>query len=225
MTTLFNASTRSAYQAGYFTGTFTLAEVLTRGDVGLGALNANDGELIIDGGVAWRTAADGRTHILDPGATSPFATVVPWRSDVTFELEQPLNKHGFEAELARRIPLANRIWALRVSGQFAVVTAGASEKQHPPYRPLSDVMREYVNQTWTDTSGTLVAFHCPIYLTGVAYVGFHYHWLSDDHRHGGHVVDFAAHGVSIEACEAESYATELPNTDEFHGLDLTPYYG
>lgn len=73
MTRLFNANTRSAYQAGYYTGYFTIADILTHGDTGLGALDGNDGELLINSGTAWRTAADGTTHRLAPETTSPFA--------------------------------------------------------------------------------------------------------------------------------------------------------
>jgi len=31
---LYNANTRSAYQAGYYTGTFTIADLLVHGDTG-----------------------------------------------------------------------------------------------------------------------------------------------------------------------------------------------
>ena len=85
-------------------------------------------------------------------------------------------------------------------------------------------MAEYHNQTWTNPTGTLVAFHCPIYLSGIDYVGGHYHWLSDDHRHGGHVADFTTQRVTVQACETHRYTTELPTTAEFHNLDLTPYH-
>jgi acetolactate decarboxylase len=224
VTTLYNANTRSAYQAGYYTGTFTVAGILTHGDTGLGALDGNDGELVIDAGQAWRIAADGTTSRLEPDATSPFATVIRWHTDRQFELPDPLAKDGFETELARCLPLHNRTWALRIHGTFGHVTAGASDRQHRPYRPLAAVMTDYSNQTSRGTTGTLVAFHCPVYLTGIDYVGAHYHWLSDDHRHGGHVTDFTTGRVTVQGCEAHSYTTELPTTAEFHGLDLTPYH-
>lgn len=224
MSRLYNANTRSAYQAGYYTGSFGIAEILRHGDTGLGALDGNEGELMIDRGVAWRAAADGSIVQLGPEATSPFATVIDWHTDLSFELDGRSRKDDFEAELARRLPLHNRTWGLRIHGSFARVVAGASARQQRPYRPLAEVMAEYINHSNDDTSGTLVAFHCPIYLTGIDYVGGHYHWLSDDHRHGGHVVDFTIDRITVEACEARSYTTELPDTAEFHELDLTPYH-
>jgi acetolactate decarboxylase len=221
---LYNANTRSAYQAGYYTGAFTVADILTHGDTGLGALDGNDGELVIDQGIAWRTAADGTTSQLGPGAMSPFATVIDWHTDQRFDLHARLGRDDFEAELACRLPLRNRIWALRIHGTFARVTAGAGDRQQRPYRPLVDVMPDYANLTWHDSAGTLVAFHCPVYLSGIDYVGAHYHWLSDDHRHGGHVADFTTDRVTVRACQAQRYTTELPVTAEFHDLDLTPYH-
>ncbi|MGH7883874.1 MAG: acetolactate decarboxylase, partial [Candidatus Dormibacteraceae bacterium] len=68
------------------------------------------------------------------------------------------------------------------------------------------------------------AFHCPVFLTGVDYVGAHYHFLSDDHIHGGHVIDFAIVTATIAACEATSYTVDLPQGNEFTQLDLTPFH-
>jgi len=221
---LFNANTRSAYQAGYYTGTFTIADILTHGDTGLGALDGNDGELLIQHGVAWRTTADGTTHRIDAKLTSPFTTVIDWHTEVSFTLDQPLGKDAFETELASRLPLTNRIWALQHPRQIPLGHRRRQRPATPPLPATRHVMADYQNQTWTDTTGTLIAFHCPIYLTGIDYVGAHYHWLSDDRTHGGHVADFTTADVTVEACEADSYTTQLPATDEFHDLDLTPFY-
>src|SRR5271170_7332760 len=178
MTLLYNANTRSAYQAGYYRGSFTVGEILAHGDTGLGALDGNDGELVVDQGIAWRTDSDGVTEMLTHEATSPFATVIPWRTDRRFDLTSELSGRKFEAALAQHLPLSNRIWGLRISGAFRRVTAGASARQRPPARVLAQVMDDYTRHTWTDVGGKLVGFHCPVYLTGIDYVGAHYHWLS-----------------------------------------------
>jgi acetolactate decarboxylase len=198
MTLLYNANTRSAYQAGCYNGSFTIGEILSHGDTGLGSLEGNDGEFVIDRGVAWRT-------------------------DHRFVLTGELSKPQFEAALGERIPLTNRTWGLRIAGAFRRVTAGASARQHSPTRALARVMEDYTRPTWTDVAGTLVGFHCPVYLTGIDYVGGHYHWLSDDKAHGGHVFDFTTSDVTVEACEAVAYTTELPTDPEFYAIDLSPY--
>jgi acetolactate decarboxylase len=226
MTVLFNANTRSAYQAGYYTGALTIRDLLAHGDVGLGALEGNDGELVINGGRAYRTAADGSTTELPPEATTPYATVVPFTAGRSFPVSAT-DRAGVERLLAASLPLVNRTWALRIHGSFEFVTAGASQRQQPPYAPLEEVMATYRYLRHTQTTGTLVAFHCPAYLTGIDYVGAHYHWLSDDHTQGGHVAadaDFAVRQATVEACEATSYTVELPTDGAFYELDLTPYH-
>jgi acetolactate decarboxylase len=156
---------------------------------------------VIDRGVAYRSGADGVTAGLAPDATSPYATVIPFAAEERFALDGALHREAFEAELGRRLPLANRIWALRIEGRFEHVTAGASERQRPPFRPLAAVMPAYRTITGRDVTGTLVAFHCPVVLTGVDYVGGHYPWLPDDRAGGGHVFGFATREVTVEACE------------------------
>jgi acetolactate decarboxylase len=197
---------------------------MTHGNTGLGALDGNDGELVIDQGVAWRSAADGTTHQLDGAATSPYATVIPFSAEHHLDLDQQLDSESFEDYLAEALPLRNRIWALRIHGTFTTITAGASLRQPEPTRRLAEVMNEYRRHTWCNTSGTLVGFHCPIYLSGIDYVGAHYHWLSDDHQEGGHVFAFTTSQVTIEACQAHAYMTQLPDVREFHGLDLSPFH-
>lgn len=222
---LFNANTRSAYQAGFYDGAFAIGELLHHGDFGLGALEHNDGELVILDGEAWRTAEDGSTHKLDPTARTPYATVLPFRVQHALAIEAPLTKEKFETFVDEALPLNNRIWALRISGTFDYVVAGASGPQTQPYRPLAEVLATYTLHRTESFDGTLVAFACPVFLTGVDFVGFHYHLLSADHEHGGHVTDFAIREARVEVCEATSYTVALPPADLFRELDLGPFHG
>ncbi|MGH3598789.1 MAG: acetolactate decarboxylase, partial [Pseudonocardiaceae bacterium] len=170
---------------------------------------------------AYRTAADGTTNELHGDVCTPYATVIPFRAEQTFGIDDPLDRARFERRLAGILPLTNRIWALRIHGHFSSVTTGASRRQHPPYRPLAEVLPTYHNLTHTDTTGTLIAFHCPVYLAGV---DIHYHWLSDERGQGGPVTDFRLTRTSIQACEATGFTVDLPTTPQFRELDLTPFH-
>ncbi len=223
MTTLFNANTRSAYQAGYYTGAFTMKTLLRHGDFGLGALNRNDGELVVLDGHAYRTDVDGATSELPENHLTPYAAVLPFRAERTFTAQRS-TKTQFEQQLATELPLSNRIWALRIHGHFDLVTAGAGEAQTAPYRPLAEVFATYHHLDHRHIAGTLVAFHCPMFLTGVDQVGAHYHFLADDHTRGGHVIDFRLTTTTVEACQATSYTVDLPTGPGFTNLDLTPFH-
>ena len=222
MTTLFNVNTRSAYEAGCYAGSHRLDYVLKFGDFGLGALDHNDGDLVVEGGRAYRTAFDGVTKELPAEATTSYASVIPFVVDCGFEVAAPAGKAEFERLLAASIPLANRIWALRIRGTFAHVVSGASRAQNVPYRPLAEVLPTYNFRRHEKTAGTLVAFHSPVYFSGIGVVGPHYHWLSDDRAQGGHATDFAIEHAVVEVCEATGFAFELPATEAFRDLDLAP---
>lgn len=209
MTILFNANPRSAYLAGFFHGTHTLADLLAQGDFGLGALDRNDGELVVLDGRGYRAAEDGTTAELPPDATTPYAAVLPFTAADGFDVAET-TVQAFERQVAAHLPLDNRIWALRIDGRFDWVTAGAGEPQHEPYRPMSEVFGEYSWIRHEQTSGTLVAFACPPVLDGINLVGFHYHWLSDDHRQGGHVADFSLVRARVEAAEATRCVVDIP---------------
>ena len=209
MTVLFNVNTRAAYEAGGYTGTHSLGYAMTFGDFGLGALDRNDGDLVVEGGRAYRTAFDGVTTELPPEATTSYATLIPFAADHRFEVAAPMGKAEFERLLAASIPLTDRIWALRIRGTFTRVTSGASRPQEQPYRPLAEVLPTYNFQCHEYVAGTLVCFHSPDFLVGVGVVGPHYHWLSKDHAQGGHVIDFDIDHAVVEACEATGFTFEL----------------
>lgn len=146
-----------------------------------------------------------------------------WNPTGTFATRRA-TRAQFEQQLALELPLVNRLWALRIHGHFDVVTAGAGHRQSPPYRPFAEVFANYHYLNHHDIDGTLVAFNCPVFLTGVDFVGSHYHFLSDDHRRGGHVIDFTIRTATVETCEATGYTVNVPQNSEFTKLDLTPFF-
>src|SRR5204863_2545700 len=70
---LFQASTIGALLDGAYEGDVTFAELAEHGDLGLGTLNALDGEMIaVDGGF-YRADVDGAVSEVDPGTRTPIA--------------------------------------------------------------------------------------------------------------------------------------------------------
>ena len=73
---LFQASTIGALLEGAYDGDVTFAELSEHGDLGLGTLNALDGEMIAVEGRFLRADVDGAITEIDPEARSPFAVLV-----------------------------------------------------------------------------------------------------------------------------------------------------
>jgi acetolactate decarboxylase len=72
---LFQASTIGALLDGAYDGDVTFAELAEHGDLGLGTLNALDGEMIALDGRFYRADASGTIREVDPGERTPFAVL------------------------------------------------------------------------------------------------------------------------------------------------------
>lgn len=46
--------------------------------------------------------------------------------------------------------------------------------------------------------------------------GFHFHFLSADKKHGGHLLDFTAENLKIEIAELKSMELEVYSDPSFH---------
>jgi acetolactate decarboxylase len=150
----------------------------------------------------------------------PFASVTRFRPERRLHVAGPLSRAEFEARLDAWLPGANRMFALRVHGRFTRVVAGASDAQHPPYRPFLDLYPEYHLIPRDDVRGTLVGFRMPAVMRDISKQGYHFHLLSDDRQAGGHVDDEVIDDVEVEAQELHGVEILVPDTAAFQGADL-----
>lgn len=216
---LFQASTIGALLAGAYDGDVSFAELAEHGDLGLGTLNALDGEMVALDGRFHRADIDGRTTDIDPEELTPFAVVVPFAPAVELSLDAPLDQAALLAAIERALPQDTAACALRVDGDFELVRARSVPRQHPPYRPLTEVVAEQHVFELRDVRGTLVGFRFPEYSGAVEVSGFHLHFITDDRRRGGHVLDCRARSVVARIDPSTDLHLELPP-----GVDLSEPY-
>jgi acetolactate decarboxylase len=69
--------------------------------------------------------------------------------------------------------------------------------------------------------GTMVGFWSPPYASGVEVAGYHLHFLSDDRRAGGHVLDCRGRALRVRIQEESDVHLALPDTAAFRAADLT----
>ena len=164
----------------------------------------------------YRADSDGRTAEIESEALTPFAVVVPFAPAVELSLEAPLDQSALLAALDRALPEDVAACALRVDGDFERVRARSIPRQRPPYRPLTEVIAEQHVFELYDVRGTLVGFRFPEYSGDVEVSGFHLHFISDDRRRGGHVLDFRTRAVTAWLDPSTDLHLELPP-----GVDLS----
>jgi acetolactate decarboxylase len=212
---LFQASTIGALLDGSFEGDVTFAELAEHGDLGLGTLNHLDGEMIAIDGRFYRADVEGTISEVPATERTPFAVVVPFQPQITFDLEGSLDHDRLLAEIDRRIPAETASCAVRVDGRFELVKARSVPRQEPPYRPLTEVVGEQQVFELTQADGTMLGFRFPEYAEGIEVAGWHLHFIGEDRMRGGHVLDSRVETAHVQLDPSGELHVELPA-----GIDL-----
>jgi acetolactate decarboxylase len=218
---LFQASTIGALLDGAYDGDVTFAELAEHGDLGLGTLNALDGEMIAVDGRFYRADVDGRITEVPAAARTPFAALAWFEPSIERALG-PVEHDELLAELDRAAANASATCALRVDGEFEYVRARSVPRQHAPYRPLAEVVADQHVFELRDLAGTLVGFRFPDYAQGVEVGGYHLHFLSADRDRGGHVLECRLRGGEARVDVASDLHVELPPGVELDAAGLDP---
>ncbi|XVU30117.1 acetolactate decarboxylase [Actinoplanes sp. CA-054009] len=222
MTGLFQNSTIGALLAGLDDGDLTIAELLRHGSFGLGTFDALDGEMVVLDGVCYQLRPDGTAGIAAGDRTTPFASVTDFRPDFTLPLPAgPTDHASFVRFLDEHLPGDNYFYAIRVDTFAASVTTRTVQKQSKPYPSLLEAAHGEQQTTFTGLRGTLAGFRSPDYAGTVTVPGYHLHFIDDDRRRGGHVLDFALTGGTIAVSVLHDVHLRLPSTPGFARSELT----
>ena len=213
---LFQASTIGALLQGAYDGDVTFAELAQHGDLGLGTLNALDGEMIAVNGRFHRADVDGAVHDVSPSTKTPFAVMVFFTPTAEVDIDGSLGHDELLARLDERVPAGAASWAVRIDGSFETVRARSVPRQEPPYRPLTEVVAEQHVFEMEDVAGTMLGFRFPDYSEGIEVSGYHLHFVSEDRARGGHVLDCRTRSVHAELDPSSDLHVELPT-----GVDLS----
>ena len=93
-------------------------------------------------------------------------------------------------------------------------------RQHPPYRPLAEVVADQHVFEFTDVQGTIVGFRFPDYARGLEAEGYHLHFITADREHGGHVLDCRPASVTARIDLSGDLHVELPPGVELESAQL-----
>ena len=217
---LFQASTIGALLEGAYDGDVSFAQLTEHGDLGLGTLNALDGEMIALDGRFFRANVDGHVNEVEGDARTPFAVMVFFEPAVEFELEGPMGNDEFLAAIDQHGPVGAESWAVRVDGEFARVRARSVPRQSPPYRPLAEVIAEQHVFELTDVRGSVLGFRFPDFAEGLEVSGYHLHFISEDRRRGGHVLECEPSRVRAAIDPSADLHVELPPGVDLAGAEL-----
>lgn len=217
---LYQVSTLQALMQGAYEGQIPCSDLPRYGSLGIGTFDGLDGELILLDGQVYQARADG-TVVCNPATTTPFADVVRFEPQtVVLNINEPLGMKQLVAMLEGQAGSKNLMYAVRIDGQFGQVKVRSIPRQAAPYPPLAEAAQQQRVFDLRDVHGTLVGFRFPQYASGVNMPGWHLHFISDDRRSGGHVLDLRSSRLDLRMQRINRFEMTLPDGGTFTKVDL-----
>lgn len=209
---------------GDYNGSVTAGKLKDLGDTGIGTFDALNGELIMLDGVVYRAAHDGTIQIVKDSETIPFSNVTFFDADETLKLNDIKNVNSLKDALNKKVASLgkNRFYMVKIKGSFSNMNVRSEYAQKKPYKPLAKVLE--TDQTFFDhnnINGTVVGLYCPEYMNSINAVGWHFHFISDDKKVGGHVLNLSAKDIEASIDSTDNFFMLVPNNDMFNNFDLS----
>ena len=218
--TLFQVSTSGALVAGVYEREVTVRKILEHGDFGLGTFANLDGEMVVLDGRVYQVQDPGRVSEASPDAGAPFAVVTRFDPSIDVSIDTIGSFEDLETRCDVFRRSGNIFYALRLEGRFQSVRARAV-KPPQPGGELVDAASAQSEFNFTDLDGTLVGLWSPGFSSAFSVAGYHFHFLSADRQHGGHLLDLSAKTLRLRVEALTEFHLALPELEAFLKADLS----
>jgi len=219
---LYQVSTIDALLLGTYDGEVSLKNLKEKGNFGIGTFDGLDGEMLMLDSKIYQIKADGKVYEPLDAIFTPFASVCQFNPDFVYNINKKTDFDNLKKFINTKIKNKNLFIAFKIKGSFRSIKTRSVPKQTKPYPPLSSVTKNQPEFFYENLSGTIVGFYCPEFVKGVNIPGYHFHFLSDDLKKGGHVLEFELSNASIEIDILNKFLLDLPiKNKDFQSLDLS----
>jgi acetolactate decarboxylase len=218
--TIFQVSTSGALVAGVYDREVNVQTLLEHGDFGLGTFADLDGEMVIVDGRAYQIQGSGRVSEASSGAGAPFAVVTQFEASIDVSIGPVGSFKDLEASCDPFRRSGNLFYALRLDGHFKRVRARAVNPLNAG-TGLVDAAKAQSEFVFTDLEGTLVGMWSPGFSSAFSVAGYHFHFLSADRQHGGHLLDIDADPLRLRVEALTDFHLALPESEAFLKADLS----
>jgi acetolactate decarboxylase len=218
--TLFQVSTSGALVAGVYDREVSVGAILEHGDFGLGTFANLDGEMVVLEGRAFQVQGTGKVLEAAPDAGAPFAVVTRFSPQIHTDCGPLTSFKDLEKCCDRYRVSGNIFYAIRLDGHFTRVRTRAVNPPSPGTR-LVDATKAQSEFSFTDIDGTLVGLWSPGFSSAFSVQGYHFHFISDDRQHGGHLLDIEAAQLYVRIESLTDFHLALPASEAFLKADLS----
>jgi acetolactate decarboxylase len=218
--TLFQVSTSGALVAGLFSGVVSCNTLLEHGDLGLGTFADLDGEMVVVDGHVFRVRGDGTVSEAPAETEAPFAVVTRFGADVDQNINAVESLEVLSAHCDKARHSSNIFYAFRLDGTFDMVRTRAVSPSLNHGR-LIDAAKVQTEFAFRDIAGSLIGFWSPGFSSAFSIPGYHFHFISDDRRHGGHLLACSSATLRLRAEILTDFHLALPENEAFLRADLS----
>lgn len=203
------------------TSSISISELLSHGTFGIGTFENMDGEMVVLDGIAYQLKADGSVKPVGDETKVPFAMVTRFKANSS-DTSSFASKKEVEESISKALPNARNLFALvMLKGSFKRMKVRAIHAQAYPGQLLSELSQEQSVHEYENVKGTIVGLRSPAWSSGVSVVGLHVHFIDDDRKIGGHILEMATDGeVEIGFAACTKVNIQLPEGEEFGSRDL-----
>ena len=210
----------NALVEGLYKENTMISDIKKRGNFGIGTFNNLDGEMVMLDGKVFKLLANGKVKAVDDSMQTPFSCVTFFKADAGEEVSGEYDYQQFNELLDKCIPSKNMLYSIRINGLFKYVRTRSVPKQDN-YRPLVEVAKEQPEFVYKNIRGTMVGFYNPPFISSVNVPGYHFHFLSDDFQHGGHLLECHMREGKIGIQHHSHMDLGLPVTLDYMTADFT----
>ena len=223
---LYQVGTINSLLAGVYEGDVSFADLAHYGDFGLGTFDAVNGEMIAVEGNYYRIDAYGNAHPVTPEMKSPFAVVAHYREEFRYDIGACADVAVLHALIHDKFESDNIIYALCISGFFNTLQLRSEHPQPEGHRPLSETIAKVQNAYDLENSrGTIIGFWFPEYMKTINVPGFHFHFIDDQRRRGGHLFDAAIASGTLGIMPIFDFGMHLIHTPLFEHANMAGDFG
>jgi acetolactate decarboxylase len=218
--TVFQVSTSGALVAGVYDREVNVQSILEHGNFGLGTFANLDGEMVVVDGHVYQVKGSGQVLEAPADAGAPFAVVTWFEPETDVSISSVSSFKDLQARCDSLRQSGNIFYAIRLDGSFKRVRTRAVNPPEPGTR-LVDAAKAQSEFHFGDIEGTLVGLWSPGFSSAFSVAGYHFHFLSADHQHGGHLLDLAADSLRLRIEALTDFHLALPESEAFLKANLS----
>ena len=189
--------TAHALMIGAYQKQATVAELPQYGNFGIGVAENLNGELIMLDGELYQASVGDELQKPESSLGIPFMTMCHFESERTWPITKTITYADLEKLMDAQVVNPEHVSAIKISGTFDTVRYRCLSLTQN-YVPYTDAVKQEHIYENDNVKGTLVGFFFPPFFGDINFKRYTFHFIQDDVRHGGHLIDCKLRTGKIE---------------------------